>query len=220
MAEVRGESGTRAFTLIELLIVVVIIGVLAAIAIPNYLLAQIRSKVARVKGDHAALALALHQHFLDHERFPNDSDNEPGKKHENGFAELTTPIAYLSIRPTDPFGGKYGKAPRTVKDTAPFYVLASGSDNAREKRADVLVVHCYAAISLGPDLADSSQDTDLFPFRTNFLAYDPTNGTQSKGDLLRLGGNYRTGNWTFQAGPKKSDRKHWRHFAFGDVVPE
>ncbi len=48
-----------AFTLIELLIVVAIIAILAAIAVPNFLEAQVRSKVARCETDMRSIDVAL-----------------------------------------------------------------------------------------------------------------------------------------------------------------
>ena len=47
------------FTLIELLIVVAIIAILAAIAVPNFLEAQVRAKVSRTKNDLRTQATAM-----------------------------------------------------------------------------------------------------------------------------------------------------------------
>jgi len=55
-----------AFTLIELLIVVAIIAILAAIAVPNFLEAQVRSKVSRAQSDMRSLATAIEAYSVDH----------------------------------------------------------------------------------------------------------------------------------------------------------
>ena len=55
----------KGFTLIELLIVVAIIAILAAIAVPNFLEAQIRSKVSKAKTDMRTMATGLEAYFVD-----------------------------------------------------------------------------------------------------------------------------------------------------------
>jgi len=60
----------RGFTLIELLIVVAIIAILAAIAVPNFLEAQVRSKVSRVKTDQRSLSIALEAYYVDNNIYP------------------------------------------------------------------------------------------------------------------------------------------------------
>jgi type II secretion system protein G len=63
----------KAFTLIELLIVVAIIAILAAIAVPNFLEAQTRSKVSRTKADMRSVATALEAYEIDYNKYPMDT---------------------------------------------------------------------------------------------------------------------------------------------------
>src|SRR5690349_15764472 len=60
----------RAFTLIELLIVVAIIAILAAIAVPNFLEAQTRSKVSRTKADMRSVTTAIESYAVDNNKYP------------------------------------------------------------------------------------------------------------------------------------------------------
>lgn len=85
------------FTLIELLIVVAIIGILAAIAVPNFLNAQIRAKVTRSLSDHKALLMAEQMYRLDENTYHIHS-HTPWQ-----HVPLTTPIAYLNVWPVDVF---------------------------------------------------------------------------------------------------------------------
>jgi len=66
--EVDGHR--RAFTLIELLIILSIIAILAMISVPNFLEAQVRSKLARVQSDIHVLAGALEAYWIDQRAYP------------------------------------------------------------------------------------------------------------------------------------------------------
>jgi len=58
------------FTLIELLFVVATIAILAAIAVPNFLEAQTRTKLARFKAEMSVVSLGLNRYYADHGAFP------------------------------------------------------------------------------------------------------------------------------------------------------
>ena len=102
-----------AFTLIELLIVVAIIAILAAIAVPNFLEAQVRSKIARVKNDQRTLATAFEAYAVDNNRPPLDfaeylvlfvrPQGRPDWERCFCYNLLTTPIAYITAPMRDPF---------------------------------------------------------------------------------------------------------------------
>ena len=80
----------KGFTLIELLIVVAIIAILAAIAIPNFLAAQVRAKVSRVKGEFHSIAIGIESYYVDENTYlPSDGSAWPGPE---ALATLVTII--------------------------------------------------------------------------------------------------------------------------------
>jgi len=94
----------QAFTLIELLIVVAIIGILAAIAVPNFLNAQMKAKLARVQSELKTLSEAYTMYNLDRNSWPPHLDGDPN---QHGF--VTTPIAYLNSNIQDLFADQRGE---------------------------------------------------------------------------------------------------------------
>lgn len=106
----------KAFTLIELLIVVAIIAILAAIAVPNFLEAQTRAKTSRAKSDMRTAATGLEAYNVDYNAFPPDGYNfDAAHNPMNGQQQseynywflphqISTPTAYLTTANiTDPF---------------------------------------------------------------------------------------------------------------------
>jgi len=112
--EYQSALSRSAFTLIELLIVVAIIAILAAIAVPNFLEAQVRAKIARAKADQRTITTGLETYHIDQNSYPKSnaeswalSFGAAGPMMIPTLERLTTPISYLSGSATftDPFVG-------------------------------------------------------------------------------------------------------------------
>ncbi len=200
----------NAFTLIELLIVVAIIGILAAIAVPNFINAQIRAKVAHVKSDFKAIATAQEMYFLDHNFYA-----PPFK-----LQALTSPQPYMNSVPNDVFppdhdlrhGGYQGEEfadvswYRYVYGTPSNVKPIAGSDGLRVAHCADYYAYFDPFLLRGP--AESKAQAEDCPtqwlvksFGPNVnmdalcgsngddctLRYDPSNGLVSIGDIAVFG---------------------------------
>lgn len=169
------------FTLIELLIVVAIIAILAAIAIPNFLEAQTRSKISRTKADMRALSVALEAYAADNNAYPYDFYGLAGTEWDT-WNQLTTPVAYITKYPLDPFQHPpycfdYGLYSNRPTQSAIYGYIRAGIT--------------YVFLSIGPDKTldynwSISGETG-YDLNQQIIewSYDPTNGTISRGDIIR-----------------------------------
>ncbi|HPS03488.1 MAG TPA: prepilin-type N-terminal cleavage/methylation domain-containing protein [Candidatus Sumerlaeota bacterium] len=186
-----------AFTLIELLIVVAILAVLAAIAVPNFLEAQTRSKISRVKADLRVVSTALQMYWTDNGGYPPGLMEKKSMGKYNWEAAglyvddanlsnnwelkaLTTPVAYLAACLPDIF--KVGKTSDLENDTNYEYQnnqvrYAYMQEKGYTGQAPFL----WELRSNGPDQV---RTTGASPENYVLQVYDSTNGTRSDGDIL------------------------------------
>ena len=104
------RAPARGFTLIEILVVIVILGVLAALIVPNVIGRPDEARATVAKSDIAAIMSALKLYRLDNQRYPTG---------EQGLAALVAkpeqpplppnwkPGGYLEKLPKDPWGRPY-----------------------------------------------------------------------------------------------------------------
>jgi prepilin-type N-terminal cleavage/methylation domain-containing protein len=210
----RGSASPSGVTLVELLVVVAIIGILCAIAVPNVVEAQTRAKVASVHSGMRKVATALESYCADFNRYPiegNPFSGDPGDYPSvNPDASisllcLTTPVSYLSgvEMVTDPF--------QTSNPTPE--ALAQGNMGCEDFFYANYEMFCeidpgrwdpgytfraWGLSSLGTDRTDDGilwaphyekrYGSILQPYDFLGVTYDASNGTVSPGDIARFGG--------------------------------
>jgi type II secretion system protein G len=148
----------HAFTLIELLVVVAVLAILAAIAVPNFLQAQVRAKVARAVSDMRAIQVGLESYAVDCNSYPL---NAGGIGLPGALFNLESPRVYLAEIPRDVFNQKLT-----------YFYMAGG------RALPSTLYGEYVLASTGPN---QKLETSLLAA----IVYDPTNGTASDGDILR-----------------------------------
>ncbi len=120
----------RGFTLIEIMVVIVIIGVLAALIVPNVIGRQDQALVVAAKQDIASIKSALKLYYLDNQRYPSTEQGLKAlvaKPDSGPLPPNWKAGGYLEKLPPDPWGRPYQYLSPGVKSTD-FDVFSYGKD--------------------------------------------------------------------------------------------
>lgn len=196
----------RGFTLIELLIVVAIILILIAIALPNFLSAQMRAKITKVKSEMKLVSTALESYVADFNWYINPfypSFGPPvgssvAKRHGGGWLnmersdggetnqignQLTTPIRYITDIPSDPFWESVMQRGQGITFSRCGFLYwgtrEPNNDDPFGPAPWTVLPLRYVLQSPGPDV--EQQGHQIAP---EAYVYSPTNGLKSEGEIL------------------------------------
>lgn len=122
----------RGFTLIEIMVVIVILGVLAALVVPRVLDRPDEARIVAAKSDVAAIMQALKLYRLDNQRYPTADQGLAALVAKPATEPLPPnwkPNGYLDKLRNDPWGRPYQYLNPGLKGEVDVYSL--GADGKR-----------------------------------------------------------------------------------------
>ena len=128
MRVASGSAPNRAgFTLVEMMVVVVVIGLLATVVAINVLPSQDRAMVTKAKADIATLEQAIETYRLDNLDFPDDLQALVAAPPNLASPDRYRPGGYVRRLPEDPWGEPY-QYRRQSAHGGQFDVYSYGAD--------------------------------------------------------------------------------------------
>lgn len=138
IAQHRRQAG---FTLIEIMVVVVILGILAALVVPQVMSRPDQAKVTVAKGDIKAISAALDMYKLDNFAYPGTQQGLEAlvkKPSGNPQPRNWNKDGYLKSLPVDPWGNPYQFLSPGAKGAFDLYSLgADGKEGGTDSDADI-----------------------------------------------------------------------------------
>lgn len=129
------------FTLLEIMVVIVILGLLVAIVAPNVLENQDKAMVEKAKADIALLEQALDMYKLDNHHYPSTDQNLDSLVKRPSFgreAKNYRKNGYIKRLPLDPWGNDYQYLSPGEHGAFDLYSLgADGTEGGEELAADI-----------------------------------------------------------------------------------
>ncbi len=193
------KSILAGFTFVELTIVMAILAILTAIAVPNFMEARVRATVSRSRSELALLNMAIDSYRLEEGSFPLNA--VPGEAGSWDLLALTTPVVYLSRLPMDALTTQEARGRNHPVPLNPvpyrFYNALQLDPEQGLRPFDAYSERMLRGFGtgllwgLGPHRAlrpdGGTVATTIHPDgAVQVLPYNPTNGTTSPGDIYQM----------------------------------
>jgi general secretion pathway protein G len=132
--ETRNSSASAGFTLIELIVVVVIIGLLAGLVLPQFIRQEEKAKMKTAKAQIELFGTALDTFRLDVGRYPSTEEGLQALRQKPGALERWDGPYLKKDLPEDPWGKAY--VYRSPGEHGPFDILSYGADGVQGGEGD------------------------------------------------------------------------------------